>query len=232
MRDAVPLAPGACVIDVGLGDTPVTTVEWSQSLGPSVEVLGVDSEPERVATAQVHATTSLRFSTVEAVERGRASLIRAMNVLRGGTVENARARCATWGTWLAESGLLVEGSTDTEGHVTAAQLLRRRGGVLLREGLLFHTDFTRGFSPWLFRDWLPREFRRGVTPVHAFLAAWSAVCDALPAGLTPVQRFEASVPQLHDVERVGSSVVWRSAPHTWSSWAPDNAARGRHRADG
>lgn len=83
--------------------------------------------------------------------------------------------------YLLPSGLLVEGSADATGAVMAAHLLRRGVGegaeLPLREALLFHTDFSLGFAPMLFRDWLPRDLRRRVRPgepIHDFFSAWSA----------------------------------------------------------
>jgi hypothetical protein len=103
---------------------------------------------------------------------------------------------AALGGALAEGGLLLEGSTDLEGRITACHLLRRRGGALAREGLLLHTDGTRGYSPWLFRDVLPRDLRREVrpgTPLHACLQGWAARLERRGAGLDPRARFLASL---------------------------------------
>lgn len=123
---------------------------------------------------------------------GPTAVVRAMNVLRGYREEEVPAIHAALGAGLVEGGLLLEGSTDTEGHVSVVSLLRRRAGGLVREALLFHTDFARGFSPWLFRDWLPRDLRRRAQPgtaIHSLLSRW----EERTHGRTPQERFANSV---------------------------------------
>ena len=127
---------------------------------------------------------------------GPTAVVRAMNVLRGYREDEVPAIHRALGAALVEGGLLLEGSTDTEGHVTVAGLHRRRGDRLVREALLFHTDFTRGFSPWLFRDWLPRDLRRRALPgtaMHALLTRWDERAKAV-GGDDPRTRFAGSVP--------------------------------------
>lgn len=115
-------------------------------------------------------------------------------MLRGYREEEVEEIHAALGAGLVEGGLLLEGSTDTEGHVTVVWVMRRRAGALVREALLFHTDFTRGFSPWLFRDWLPRDLRRRAQPgtaIHSVLAGWDLQVSKLTS--EPRERFVASV---------------------------------------
>jgi hypothetical protein len=126
---------------------------------------------------------------------GPTSVLRAMNVLRGYREEEVDPIHTALGAGLVEGGLLMEGSTDTEGHVTVAWLLRKTGATLVREALLFHTDFSRGFSPWLFRDWLPRHLRRSVKPgtaIHDLFSRWEARAAATRT-TDPRERFLASL---------------------------------------
>ena len=98
-----------------------------------------------------------------------------MNVLRGVRAGEVDGHRQTLAAALVEGGLLIEGSTDTEGHVLCAWVFERAGGALREQALLVFTDFSRGFSPWLFRDWFPRDLRRSVTagtPMHALLSRW------------------------------------------------------------
>lgn len=109
-----------------------------------------------------------------------------MNVLRGYREEDVEPARLMMREGLVDDGLLIEGSTDTEGHVLVAHLWRGS-----RRELLFHTDFSRGFSPWLFRDWLPRDLRRGVKPgtsIHALLSDWDERAKATGAS-EPKERF-------------------------------------------
>lgn len=177
----VDLSPGCRVIDLGFGQTPDTVIELAQAVRvrrPSLEVVGL----ERFAVPAAPGVTLLQgdFETVRAMRE--ATLVRAMNVLRGYREDEVPALHAALLAPLAPGGLALEGSTDTEGHVTVVHLLGR-------DQLLFHTDFTRGFSPWLFRDWLPRTWRRKATPgtaIHALLTQWEA---AAGQGLAPRERF-------------------------------------------
>lgn len=181
-----------CVVDVGFGLTPVTTEELARAV-PNVKVIGVDRH------AAESDEVELRVGGFELVEAlAPVAVVRAMNVLRGYREEEVEPARALLGRGLLNDGLLIEGSTDTEGHVLVAHL--RRGDV--RE-LLFHTDFARGFSPWLFRDWLPRDLRRGVKPgtwIHEALSAWDARVKAVTSS-DPRHRFAATCPEASDWER-------------------------------
>ncbi|HEY0881967.1 MAG TPA: methylase [Archangium sp.] len=178
------------LVDVGYGETPITTLELARtvrSVTPSLRVVGIERaenvEPELELLAG-------DFSTCASL--GPTAVVRAMNVLRGYREDEVPAIHAALGAAVIDGGLVLEGSTDTEGHVTVCWLLRKKHGALVKEALLFHTDFSRGFSPWLFRDWLPRELRRSVKPgtqIHELLSAW----DARIVGEDPRARFESSI---------------------------------------
>lgn len=98
-------------------------------------------------------------------------------------------------------------------------MLRRQGEVLSRAALVLHTDGARGFSPWLFRDVLPRELRRDVKPgtvVHAFFTAWTEVWARVRTA-EPLESFVASVTALQqpglDVRFVSEGFVgWGPTP--------------------
>jgi hypothetical protein len=66
-----------------------------------------------------------------------------------------------------------------------------------------HTDGERGFSPWLFRDVLPRELRRDVKPgtaVHRLLSDWEVAWQATRTA-DPRQSFRSSVEALAQMRR-------------------------------
>ena len=182
------------IVDVGYGQTPVTTLELARAVravNSSLRVVGIEAVPASAQQAEVELITG-DFSTCARL--GPTAVVRAMNVLRGYREDEVPAIHEALGAALVEGGLVLEGSTDTEGHVMVAHLLRRRGIRLVREALLFHTDFTRGFSPWLFRDWLPRDLRRSArpgTPIHALLTRWDEYASSGPGD--PRERFIASV---------------------------------------
>jgi hypothetical protein len=180
------------IVDIGYGETPVTTLEWARTvraLNPALRVVGVEKAARKDEELELVAGDFRTCATL-----GPTAVVRAMNVLRGYREDEVPAIHQALGAGLVDGGLLIEGSTDTEGHVMVAHLLRRRGAQLVREALLFHTDFSRGFSPWLFRDWLPRDLRRNAKPgtaIHALLTQWDE--QAKGGNVDPRARFGASV---------------------------------------
>ena len=190
----------AVFVDVGFGEHPWTTLESAKAfraLQPELTVIGVELDAERARSASAHADAHTHFRQggfeLPLGEDEPARLVRAMNLLRQGPPERVPEVHRTLGGYLLPSGLLVEGSADPTGAILTAHLLRRgpeseTEAPLVREALLFHTDFRQGFAPLLFRDWLPRDLRRRVRPgepVHAFFSAWVAAWeDARAAGHT------------------------------------------------
>jgi hypothetical protein len=181
----------AVFVDVGFGETPWTTLEAAQAfrvLNPELQTIGVELEPARVSAAAAFedSSTVFREGGFEAISQLSVPtrLVRAMNVLRTYPAASIRSAQALLGAGLLEGGLLVEGSCDADGAVLCAHLLRAGPSGVTREGLLLHTDFSRGFAPLLFRDWLPRDLRRRVQPpepIHAFFAEWTACWTAARA---------------------------------------------------
>lgn len=173
----------AAFVDVGFGEHPWTTLESAhalRTLNPRLPVVGVELEASRVETAAPYTDALTHFRQggfdLPLGPHEPARLVRAMNLLRQYPPEQVPAVHQRLGERLLPSGLLVEGSSDTHGGVLVAHLLRRGPHHLEREALLFYTDFSHGFAPLLFRDWLPRDLRRRVlpgTPLHAFFTAWT-----------------------------------------------------------
>ncbi len=172
----------AAFVDVGFGDSPATTLESARAfraLHPGLPVIGVELDAGRAEAAACHADARTHFRQggfdlpLQPGETVR--LLRAMNLLRQYPATSAPAIHQKLGEQLLAGGLLIEGSSDTAGGVLVAHLLRREAEGLSREALLFHTDFSHGFAPVLFRDWLPRDLRRRVhpgEPIHAFFQDW------------------------------------------------------------
>ncbi|MBU8895076.1 methylase [Corallococcus sp. H22C18031201] len=198
----------AAFVDVGFGEHPWTTLESAaafRALNPDLLVIGVELDEARAqAAASAHSDTRTHFRqggfALPLAPDEPTRLVRAMNLLRQGAPERVPEAHQRLAQALLPSGLVVEGSSDTPGAVLVAHLLRRGDGRadLTREALLFHTDFSRGFAPWLFRDWLPRDLRRRVRPgepLHAFFSAWEAAwTQARAEGHTaPPDAFRESV---------------------------------------
>ncbi len=207
------------VVDVGFGLTPVTTLELAlavRGVTPALRVIGVEREAHEAPGLELLVGD---FGTCATL--GPTAVVRAMNVLRGYREDEVAAIHEALGAAVIDGGLVIEGSTDTGGCVTAAWLLRKRGGALHREALLLHTDFSRGFSPWLFRDWLPRDLRRRAhvgTAVHTLLADWELRARGTGATEPKARFLESLGPPL-------SATAWERE-HGFVRW-PVGEASGR-----
>ncbi|RKG76531.1 methylase [Corallococcus exercitus] len=224
----------AVFVDVGFGEHPWTTLESAtafRALNPALAVVGVELEPERAtAAARAHSDARTHFReggfALPLSPDEPARLVRAMNLLRQGPPERIPEAHLAMSRHLLPGGLLVEGSSDTDGAVLVAHLLRRtpEAEAPTREGLLFHTDFSRGFAPLLLRDWLPRDLRRRVRPgepMHAFFLAWEAAWKAARAeGHTaPPDAFSGSTERLARMTPGVSTDAWLLA-HGFLRWTP------------
>lgn len=168
--------------DIGIGDYPITTIESAQTfqkLCSDLICYGLDLDPDRVATAKNLGLSDILFERCTPSFRVtfelQSNIIRAMNVFRSYTKEEAEQGHIDLSLLLADGGLLVEGSCSKDGDRMVAHLLRKKERSIFREGIVFSTDFTRGFAPWLFRDWLPCDLRRDTRPgsaMHLFFDVW------------------------------------------------------------
>ena len=159
-------------VDLGYGDSPVTTLDWATALSSGAhrfKVIGVETDASRVRRAVKEFEADGIYFYQGGFDLGLLGLesiavIRCMNVLRGYPLESVKSAQIAMLKSLVPGGLLLEGSTDTEGHLLTAHLWRRSEQSATYEGLLMATDFRRGFSPRMFRDVLPRDLRRHVKP--------------------------------------------------------------------
>lgn len=211
------LATSGQLVDVGFGTSAVTTHELATAF-PGHHVMGLELDAARVEAARRELPgLDLRAGGLDSTPPTPSLVVRVANVARGLTKDDAERLHAQLAPWLVEGGVGLEGSTDVEGHVSSFWVLRRREGRVLREALVFHTDFTRGFSPWLFHDVLPRALRRDVragTPIASFLEAWAAAWESVRTA-DPAASFRASV------ERLAASradVVSRHVDHGFCGW--------------
>lgn len=202
----LPGAPECLFIDVGFGDDPTTTVRTHaalvrlksslglvQSSAPCsphpVHSVGVEAEKERVERAQKQSHADMSFVTggfdLRAIGLENASLVRCLNVLRGYSVWDVKPALLQMSRALLPGGILMEGTSDVEGTLATVHVWRRNVASRLDyEGLVCVADFSRGFSPWMFRDVLPRDLRRhAVTgePVYEWFAAWDKEVRSLRA---------------------------------------------------
>jgi hypothetical protein len=213
-------------VDLGLGDTPWTTLESADALRtvrPDLVVLGIDHDANRVAAAAPYADALTMFREGGFDLPPPVRLARVLNVLRQYPPAELPDIHRRLGAAVLPGGLVLEGTSDARGGVLVVHLLRRGPDALVREGLLFHTDFTSGFAPLLFRDRLPRDLRRVApgTAHHTFLAAWTAAwSEARVSGVTePAALFTASAAGLATrIEGIDPD-PWLAA-HGYLVWRP------------
>ncbi len=178
---------GSLYIDLGYGDEPTTTLESAQRfrhLNPTLKVLGVEIDPERVERAKPFEDEITHFRVggfnIPLGKGETPSLIRAFNVLRQYEVEDVIPAWQQMCAPLANGGLLIEGTSSPYGKIWTANLLRKRGNDVVYEGFLFSTNFRAGFSPDIFQPYLTKNFIHEIgtgSPIDRFMADWKHACD-------------------------------------------------------
>ncbi len=179
-------------VDLGYGAEVYTTLESAarfRRVNPALGLLGVEIDPQRVADAQSFADplTEFRLGGFNLpLRKGEsARVIRAFNVLRQyeeAAVEGAHAAMADA---LIPGGLLIEGTSDPFGRVWVANLLRKGlDGNQHIEGLVFGTNFHRGFEPGIFQPVLPKNHIHRMLPgeqIYSFMEDWKAAAARVSA---------------------------------------------------
>ncbi|MEE4194628.1 MAG: hypothetical protein V2J07_05445 [Anaerolineae bacterium] len=173
-------------IDLGYGEEAFTTLESAQRfrhLNPSLPVIGVEIDPERVERAKAFqdANTHFRVGGFNLpLEKGEIpSLIRAFNVLRQYEVEDVIPSWQQMCAPMADGGMLIEGTSSPFGKIWTANLLRKQENDLIYEGFLFSTNFREGFSPEIFQPYLTKNFIHEIgtgSPIDRFMADWKRAC--------------------------------------------------------
>jgi hypothetical protein len=205
---------GALFVDLGYGAEPLTTLETAarlRAINPSLRVLGVEIDRERVLAAQPYADEHTEFRlggfnlplALEAVGRlETVRAIRAFNVLRQYAETDVVPAYGALAQGVLPGGLLVEGTSDPYGRIWAANVLRRAAAPdWEQEALVFSTNFRSGFDPAQFQAVLPKSSIHRMTPgepIHALLEAWKeAARRTLPERAWGLRRwFSASAAAL------------------------------------
>jgi hypothetical protein len=113
--------PDPLVVDLGYGSSPITTVEMAsrlRSVRPDVRVLGLEIDQDRVDAGKAVSDPPLldfRRGGFE-LAGARPVLLRAFNVLRQYTEEQAFEAWDTMLSRMAPGGLVVEGTCDEIGR--------------------------------------------------------------------------------------------------------------------
>jgi len=182
------------VVDLGFGASPVTTVELFgrlRAVRPDVQVVGLEIDAERVATARHAEQQGLSFRQGGFELAGlRPLVVRALNVLRQYDEQAAAEAGAMLQAGLAPGGLLVEGTCDEIGRRAAWVAVDADGP----RTLTFAAHLPTLSRPSELAERLPKALiHRNLPgrPVHALLveldAAWDRAAPYAPFG--PRQRW-------------------------------------------
>ena len=233
------------VVDLGYGASGVTAFELATRLmivRPDAEVLGLELDPSRVATAlgqlaevRAERTPFARGIRVHFARGGfevpvpggrRPAVIRAMNVLRQYDEGDVASAWATMAARLAPDGLVVEGTCDEIGRV-ASWIDITAGAQPVRFTISLRlADLER---PSIVAERLPKALIHRNVPgerVHALLEdldrEWARAAPLTTFGAT--QRFLAAVTALKTQgwPILGGRSRWRLGEMTvpWAAVAP------------
>ena len=172
-------------VDLGYGFYPITSVETLRRLrrlNPTLQVLGVEIEAQRVADAQpfaVDAGLSFRLGGFNLPLRPgeQASVIRAFNVLRQYDEAAVAAALAALAAALTSGGLVVEGTSDPLGRLLSFNLYEKQADHLARIALVLAPALRADFLPRQFQAVLPKNFIHHAEPggpIDLFFADWHA----------------------------------------------------------
>jgi hypothetical protein len=219
-------------VDLGFGASATTTLELHDRLAkvrPDVELVGIEIEPDRVHRAALDATPAVSFRLggfeVPLPDGRRATVIRALNVLRQYDESEVEAAWAMMLGRLQPGGILVEGTCNEIGRVCSWIALDEAGPqtftVSLRlEGL---------DSPSIVAERLPKALIHRNVPgerVHEFLLAldrhWRV--NAPLSVFAPSQRWIATVEAMRadGWPVLGTKARWKLGELTvaWAAVAP------------
>jgi hypothetical protein len=195
-------APVPLVVDLGYGESPVTTVELHRRLSTvraDVRVVGLEIDPERVAVARAAAAPpGLDFARGGFELAGlRPVLVRAMNVLRQYDEADVDAAWGRLRAALDPDGFAVEGTCDETGRLGSWVCLDAAGP----RSLTLAARLSTLERPAVLAERLPKALiHHNVAgqPVHELLCAldgaWAAAAPYAPFG--PRQRWLRAVAAL------------------------------------
>ncbi|MGV8969907.1 MAG: class I SAM-dependent methyltransferase [Microbacteriaceae bacterium] len=220
------------VVDLGYGASATTSLELHHRLSrvrPDIEIIGIEIDPARVASANERAKPGVSFvrgGFEVPLPGGRAAaVIRALNVLRqyddSAVLENWRLMVDR----LQPGGVLVEGTCNEVGRVASWVDVTARGPQTLTVSLRL-TDLER---PSIVAERLPKVLiHRNIEgeKVHEFLAAldraWAH--NAPLSSFGPTQRFIAAAQAMKDAGWPvrGSAARWKLGELTvdWDAVSP------------
>ncbi|MFT5232160.1 MAG: hypothetical protein ACI9UK_001099 [Candidatus Krumholzibacteriia bacterium] len=174
-------------VDLGYGSRPTTTLESAarlRQLNPTLPVLGVEIEPERVARGKAFADEKTHFRLggfnlpLRAGETAR--FVRAFNVFRQYEEGEVRAAYDQILSQIVPGGLLMDGTSDPYGRIWTANMVRRSPTTESSwelEAIVLGWNPRGDLDPDAFQTRLPKSFIHRMVPgekIFAFMEAWKA----------------------------------------------------------
>jgi hypothetical protein len=182
-------------VDLGYGFDARTTLESAarfRRVNPSLKILGVEIDKERVDAALPYADDNTFFRlggfNLPLKENESVRLIRAFNVLRQYEEKDFIPAYERLAQYVLPGGLMIEGTSDPFGRIWSANVARRmdiapsgatagrvEAGGWNMEALVFSTNFRSGFDVEEFQTILPKNYIHHVLPgemIYDFFAAW------------------------------------------------------------
>jgi hypothetical protein len=229
-------------VDLGFGASGVTALELEERLHrarPDVEILGLEIDPERVATADAQlervragagvfrpdARVSFAVGGFEVPAPRRPRIIRAMNVLRQYDETDVPAAWRRMADRLQPGGLLVEGTCNEVGRVATWAGIDSTGQAVTFTIALRLTDLE---LPSVAAERLPKALIHRNVPgerVHEYLAAldreWARAAPLSAFGAA--QRWRAAMQAMVEAGwPLHARSRWRLGEVTvpWSAVAP------------
>ena len=173
----------ALFVDLGYGAEATTTLESAERLrrlNPSLPILGVEIDKQRVEAALPFTDERTFFRlggfNLPLLPGETVRLIRAFNVMRQYEEAEFAPAYERLAQYVLPGGLMIEGTSDPFGRIWVANVARK---LLIRgwgfEALVFSTNFRSGFDPAQFQAVLPKNYIHHVVPGEAifdFFEAW------------------------------------------------------------
>ncbi|MBK8869252.1 MAG: class I SAM-dependent methyltransferase [Actinomycetales bacterium] len=235
-RDSGASGERPVVVDLGYGATPVTTVELHDRLrrvSPTVEVIGIEIDPARVAAGQAvqralgRSGLSFRRGGFEIPTDGGVpvTVVRAFNVLRQYDESAIASAWARMASRLTPDGIVVDGTCDELGRISTWVTIDRTGPVSLTSSLRLRDLPTPGaLAPRLPKALIHRNVpgERMYDYLRAWDTAWTYAAPLAAYGVR--HRFLESVRSL-DADGwpiLGGPSRWRLGEVTvaWEAVAP------------
>jgi len=188
----------AIFIDIGFGRYPTTTIETYRRLAvinPSVKVIGVEIDTERLLDAKKYERPNVEFRlggfNLPFQKNESATLIRCYNVLRQYPEGEFAPSIEAMGHYLIDGGVIVEGTSDQFGRLVSFNLFIKDKGKIVRRSLVFGTNFNFYFYPRDFQSVLPKNFIHHVFHgewIYQFFEDWTSSFYKIMKQKLPSQR--------------------------------------------